>query len=93
MINKQDTMNTQYITAEQARVNMLEAQGLNGAYKRNETVELLTKISDASRKGQAETTTNKLDTVVENRLRALGYKVKWTEGYDQREPGYTTISW
>jgi hypothetical protein len=82
-----------YLTAEQARVNMLEAQGMNGAFMRTETDTLLTKIADASKKGQSETSTHKLDPVIENRLRALGYKVKWTEGYDQREPGYTTISW
>lgn len=82
-----------YLTAEQARANMLEAQGMNGAFMRAETDSLLTKISEASKKGQSETTTHKLDLVIENRLRTLGYKVKWTEGYDQREPGYTTISW
>jgi hypothetical protein len=81
------------LTAEQARANMLEAQGMNGAYMRGETDALLIKIADASKKGQSEASTHKLDPVIENRLRTLGYKVKWTEGYDQRDPGYTTISW
>jgi hypothetical protein len=94
MTNQKDNMNTQYITAEQARVNMLEAQGVNGAFKRKETDELLTKITEASKKGQSEiTSANKLDIVIENRLRALGYQVKWTEGYGQRDPGYSTVIW
>ena len=72
---------------------MLEAQAINGAYMRDETNSLLAKIAEASKKGQSELTAARLDPVIDRRLQTLGYKVKWTEGYDQRDPGYTTISW
>ena len=81
------------ITAKEAQALMLEARGMDGLYLRKETDDLLTKIADAAMKGKAEITTGQVDPVVERRLITLGYAVRWTDGYDQRDPGYTTISW
>jgi hypothetical protein len=81
------------LTAQEARAAMLEAQSMDGVYLRAETDTLLSKIADAAKHGKSELGAGRLDPVVESRPRTLGYKVKWTDGYDQRDPGYTTISW
>jgi hypothetical protein len=81
------------LTAKQARDNMLEAQGMNGTYLRAETDALLNEVADASKQGKSAINTSYIDPVIQNRLRTLGYTVVWTEGYDQRDPGYTTIGW
>ena len=86
-------MATSSLTAAEARENTLKAQSQHGEFLRTETDALLTKIAVVSKQGQSELNADRLDIVIENRLRTLGYKVKWTDGYDQRDPGYTTISW
>lgn len=79
--------------AKQAREATNEARSLAGEYKKAETLKILESIQVAAKKGEESVQTGRLDGVVEQRLRELNFKVKWTDGYDQRDPGYTTISW
>ena len=61
--------------------------------KREETNKILNDIRAVALKGEDTFRVGSLDDVVVQRLKNLGYKVQWIEGYDQRDPGYTTISW
>jgi hypothetical protein len=81
----------EYLTAQQARNNMLEAQGINGAYKKAETEEILAKILQAAHAGHASLTTNSADSIIASRLKTLGYGVKITS--DQRDGDFMTITW
>jgi hypothetical protein len=90
---KESKMEQKYMGAMEARALTEKAKALEGEYKRAETEELLAIIATAAKKGNESIQTDKLDKVVEQRLRNLGYKVEWTAGFGQREPGYTTISW
>lgn len=81
-----------YLTAQQARHNMLEAQGMQGSYKKAETEEILTSIAKASKQGLASLSVSRgVDAIVASRLRTLGYTVKITS--DQRDGDFMTITW
>jgi hypothetical protein len=81
----------EYLTAQQARQNMLEAQGMNGGYKKQETEKILAAVLQASQQGQSSLTVDCADTIVASRLRTLGYTAKITN--DQRDGDFMTISW
>ena len=82
---------SEYLTAQQARNNMLEAQSINGAYRKTETEEILAKILKSAQAGHASLTVNSTDSIIASRLKTLGYGVKITS--DQRDGDYMTITW
>jgi hypothetical protein len=90
---KDSTMEPKYMTAQEARDAMQSARSLQGEYKKAETEKILESIQAAAKKGNDSVQTGSIDPVVKTRLEILGYKVKWVEGYDQRDPGYTEIKW
>lgn len=90
---KGNTMSQFAVNAQTAREATNKARSLAGEYKRAETNKILESIQAAASKGEDSVQTGRLESVVEQRLRELNFKVQWTDGYDQRDPGYTTISW
>jgi hypothetical protein len=90
---KGTTMSQYAVNAQTARMATDKARSLEGEYKRAETNKILESVQGAAAKGQDSVQAGSLDEVVKLRLQNLGFKVKWVEGYDQRDPGYTTISW
>jgi len=82
---------SEYITAEQARINAAEAQSLTGAYKRAETEEICALILKASQQGLNNVYVGYSDAVIASRLKALGYTVKVMS--DQRDGDCMTITW
>ena len=83
---------TEYLKADQARYNMLEAQTLQGAYKKSETEAVLKQIDAASRNGEEKLVTSTgVDVVIASRLNSLGYITEIT--HDQRDGDFMTISW
>ena len=83
---------TEYLTAQQARQNVAEAQALQGAYRKAETEEILASIAKASAHGLSQLTVSKgVDAVIAGRLRTLGYTTKITS--DQRDGDFMTITW
>lgn len=87
----QNTINA--VNAQTARRATDKARSLDGDYKRAETTKILENVQAAAAKGQDSVQAGMIDEVVKLRLQNLGFKVVWTNGYDQRDPGYTTISW
>lgn len=86
-------INVKLFTAEQARKATEHARDLNGTYKRAETEKILDTIRVAAQAGKDSATTGSMDEIISRRLENLGYTIKWTEGYDQRDQGYNTIYW
>jgi hypothetical protein len=82
---------SEYLTAQQARNNTLEAQGVNGAYMKQETEKILAAVLKASQQGQSSLTIDCADTIVASRLRTLGYTAKITNNY--RDSDFMTITW
>jgi uncharacterized protein YcaQ len=82
---------SQPLTAQQARKLMLDAQCLDGTYERSETDDILTKIAAASQQGSDSIIVSSTDSIVQRRLRMLGYSVLVT--YDQRDGDFMTITW
>jgi hypothetical protein len=93
MIKGTEKMTPYTVNAQTARLATDKARSLDGDYKRAETNKILESVQGAATKGQDNVQAGKLDDVVNLRLQNLGFKVVWSEGYDQRDPGYTTISW
>jgi hypothetical protein len=83
----------QKFSAQEARKLTEDARSMDGEYLREQTNKILNDIRTISVKGGDSLQAGKLDDVVSQRLKNLGYKVVWSEGYDQRDPGYTTITW
>ena len=82
---------SEYLTAVQARNNMLEAQSIQGAYRKAETEEILAKVLKAAQQGHASITISCTDTIIASRLKTLGYTTKITS--DQRDGDFMTITW
>ena len=82
---------SEYLTAVQARNNMLEAQSIQGAYRKAETEEILAKVLKAAQQGHGSITVSCADNIIAKRLTVLGYSVKVTS--DQRDGDFMTITW
>jgi hypothetical protein len=79
--------------AQEARKLTEDARSMEGEYMREQTTKVLNDIKTVAVRGGDSFRAGKLDDVVSQRLKNLGYKVVWFEGYDQRDPGYTTVTW
>lgn len=86
-------MNDITLTAADARKLTQQAQSLNGSYKRAETDKILQTIQITAAMGKAETNAFDTDEVIQMRLKALGFTVKYVPGYDQRDSPYLQITW
>lgn len=81
--------------AKKARANTDAARSVNGDYLRKETNNILTILEVASKSKDSHTFGGRLDKVIVDRLKILGFKVVEYDG-DSREPqdyGSVTISW
>lgn len=81
----------EYLTAKEANAFALEARSVYGSYLREETDSVMEKIANLANTG--ETLLNIkyiLDTVVQTRLKHLGYSVEVTV---YRNEDWTKISW
>lgn len=82
---------SEYFSAKEARSSMLEAQSMQGAYKKEETEKILSSVLKAAQQGHGSITVNTADQIIVGRLKTLGYGVKITS--DQRDGDYMTITW
>lgn len=79
--------------ATAARELTTRAQSLDGQYLRKETDDILYAIRAEAHAGKSSIDTAYTAQVIQDRLVALGFKVKFNPEYHQRDPAYLTVSW